>query len=90
MAVTDEQLMQPVSDHLERARPDDTFDLPRLARLMQVPDRSLREWAEQRNALIAPSWPGQGWVWEVEQFRNWYWAGGISVLATRARLQSGY
>lgn len=86
MAVTDEQLMQPVSDYLARARSYDTFDLPHLARLMQVPEQRMREWGEQCSALMDPSWPGQGWVWEVDQFRTWYWGGGMSMLATWARL----
>lgn len=86
---SDEQLMQPVTGYLERARAYDTFDLPHLALLMQVPEQSLREWAEQRQALLTPSWPGQGWVWEVGQFRAWYQAGGIATLATHVRLQPG-
>lgn len=86
--MTDEQLMQPVTDYLERAHGYDTFDLPHLARLMQVSERNMREWAEQRSALMTPSWPGQGWVWEVEHFRVWYWGGGMSALATWARLAS--
>lgn len=91
MAVTDEQLMQPVSDYLARAHGYDTLDLPRLALLMQVPGLRLHEWAELRNdALPVPSWPGQGQVWEVEQFRTWYWAGGISTLATWVRLNRGF
>lgn len=91
MAVTDEQLMQPVSDYLALAHSYDTFDLPHLAALMQVSGRRLHEWAEQRNdALPAPSWPGQGQVWELEQFRAWYWGGGISTLATWVRLNRDF
>jgi len=90
MAVTDEQLMAPVSDYLAQAGDWDTFDLPRLALLMQVPGQRLHEWAEQRGSLMEPSWPGQGWVWQADQFRSWYWAGGISALATWVRLNRDF
>jgi hypothetical protein len=85
----DEQRMQKVTAWLKQADRDDNFDLHRLASLMGVPAQELRYRAAQsRGTLPPPSWPGEGWAWEVREFSRWYKAGGLEMLATFARLNA--